>query len=54
MATVARETGWSYHDIMWEVPISATQQIVDFILWDKGADIRWLDHGVDIDAILNG
>jgi hypothetical protein len=54
VVTVARETGWSYHDIMWTIPLSAITQICDYILWDKGADLRWIDHGVDIDAILNG
>lgn len=51
---IARETGWSYHDIMWEIPISVTTQILDVILSEKGVELRWSDQSVDIDQLLDG
>ena len=54
MVVVARETGWSYRDIMWEIPLSVVTQVCDFILFDKGAELRWMNGGVDIDELLNG
>lgn len=54
MASIAKETGWSYHDILWVVPASAALQIYDVCCYMQGADLRWATGGVDIDEILNG
>jgi hypothetical protein len=54
VATIARETGWSYHAILWEVPLSVCHQICDVILMERGADLRWRESDVDIDKLLNG
>ena len=54
VATVSRETGWSFHDVMWIIPASVVMQVYDIILYLNGAELRWRSGGVDIDKILNG
>lgn len=34
--------------------MSVITQVCDFILFDKGVELRWLSGGVDIDKLLNG
>ncbi len=53
VATVAKETGWSFHSIMWEIPASASMQVYD-VYMSQHVDLRWLNQDVDINAILNG
>jgi hypothetical protein len=50
---VAKETGWSFREIMWQVPASVTMQIYD-VAMSQHVDLRWSDSDVDIDAIING
>jgi hypothetical protein len=39
---------------MWEIPLSVVTQVCDYILFDKGVELRWLCGGVDIDKLLDG